>query len=104
MSNSTLILPKETAQALVDLTGEMRLDVALTTIMREYARQQLAELGNEMKKYERKYGMSFEAYRRIWNTEEREDDYTFEAENDYLLWEGAVTRHKRLSESFAWLP
>ena len=104
MSNSTVILPKETAQALVDLTGEMRLDVALTTIMREYARQQLAELGNEMKKYERKYGMSFEAYRRIWNTEEREDDYTFEAENDYLLWEGAVTRHKRLSESFAWLP
>lgn len=104
MSNSTLILPKETAQALVDLTGETRLDVALTTIMREYARQQLAELGDEMKKFERKYGMTFEAYRRIWNTEEREDDYTFEAENDYLMWEGAVTRYKRLSKSFAWLP
>ncbi len=104
MSNSTLILPKETAQALVDLTGETRLDVALTTIMREYARQQLAELGGELQKFERKYGMSFEAYRRIWNTEEREDDYTFEAENDYLMWEGAVTRYKRLSDSFAWLP
>jgi hypothetical protein len=48
--------------------------------------------------------MSFEAYSRIWNTEEREDHYTFDAENDYLMWEGAVTRHKRLSESFAWLP
>ncbi len=104
MSNSNLILPKETAQALVDLTGEPRIDAALTLIMREYARQQLAKLGDELQEFERKYGMSFEAYRRIWNTEEKEDHYTFEAENDYLMWEGAVTRHKRLSESFAWLP
>jgi hypothetical protein len=104
MSNSTLILPKETAQALVDLTGETRIDTALTMIMRAYARQQMAKLEDELQRFERKYGMSFEAYSRIWNTEEREDHYTFDAENDYLMWEGAVTRHKRLSESFAWLP
>ncbi len=104
MSNGTLVLPKETAQALVDLTGETQVDTALTVIMREYARQQLAKLQTELQEFERKYGMSFEAYRRIWNSENREDHYTFEAENDYLMWEGAVTRHKRLSKSFAWLP
>jgi len=104
MSNSTMVLPKETAQLLVDLTGEARVDVALTMIIREYARQQLTKLGNELQKFERKYGMSFEAYRHIWNADDNEDHYTFEAEDDYLMWEGAVTRHKRLSDNFAWLP
>ncbi len=104
MSNNILVLPKETAQALVDLTGETRIDAALTLLMREYARQQLTNLKNELQKFERKYGMSFEAYRQIWNSEEKDEHYTFEAENDYLMWEGAVTRHKRLNESFAWLP
>ena len=104
MLDSTMVLPKETAQVLVDLTGEARVDTALTMIIREYARQQLAKLGVELQKFERKYGMPFEAYRHIWNTEENEAHYTFEAEDDYLMWEGAVTRHKRLSENFAWLP
>ncbi len=98
MSTSTMVLPKETAQALVDLTGEARVDAALTIIIREYARQQLDNLGAELQKFERKYGMSFEAYRQIWNTEEKEAHYTFEAEDDYLMWDGTVTRHKRLSK------
>lgn len=37
MSDQTMILPKETAQALVDLTGEVRLDAALTLVMRDNA-------------------------------------------------------------------
>jgi len=48
--------------------------------------------------------MTFEAYRRIWENEDRSEHYTFEAENDYLMWEGFATRRKRLIESFAWLP
>ncbi len=104
MSTNTVVLPKETAQALVDLTGEARVDAALTMVIREYARQQLENLDSELQKFERKYGMSFEVYYQIWNTEEKEEHYTFEAEDDYLMWEGMVTRHKRLSESFAWLP
>jgi len=104
MSDTTMVLPKETAQALVDLTGELRVDAALTMIIREYARQKLAELGAELRQFESKYGMSFEAYHHIWETEDRPEHYTFEAEDDYLMWEGIVTRHKRLSENFAWLP
>lgn len=104
MSDSTMILPKETAQALVDLTGEVRVDAALTMIIRDYARQKLAELEAGLRQFEDKYGMSFEAYRHIWETEDRPEDYTFKAEDDYLMWEGLVTRYKRLRGSFAWLP
>ncbi len=104
MSETTMILPKETAQALIELTGEVRVDAALTLIMRDYARQKLADLEAGLRQFERKYGMPFEAYRRIWESEDRPEQYSFEAEDDYLMWEGLVTRYQRLSESFAWLP
>ena len=104
MSDATMILPKETAQALVDLTGEVRVDAVLTMVIRDYARQKLADLETGLRRFERKYGMSFEAYHRIWESEDRPEHYTFEAEDDYLMWEGLVTRRNRLVESFAWLP
>ncbi|MFZ5911178.1 MAG: hypothetical protein ACOYYU_14290 [Chloroflexota bacterium] len=104
MSDTPMILPKETAQALVDLTGEVRVEAALTRIIREYARQRLTELEAEMRRFENKYGMTFEAYRRLWETEDRSEHYTFEAEDDYLVWEGVATRRKRLIDRFAWLP
>ena len=104
MPEATMILPKETAQALVDLTGETRVDAALILVIRDYARQKLADLDNGLRQFERKYGMSFEVYRKIWENEDREEDYTFETEDDYLMWEGLVTRRNRLVGSFAWLP
>ena len=100
MSDTPMILPKETAQALVDLTGEVRVEAALMTIIREYARQKLAELEAGLRQFESKYGMSFEDYRYIWKSEDKPEHYTFEAEDDYLMWEGIVTRRKRLVESF----
>ena len=104
MLDAPMILPKETAQTLIDLTGEIRVETALTTIIREYARQKLNELEVGLKQFEKKYGMVFEDYRRIWENEDRPEHYSFEAEDDYLMWEGFVTRRKRLLKSFAWLP
>ncbi|RLT41003.1 MAG: hypothetical protein DWI57_07590 [Chloroflexi bacterium] len=103
MSEKTMILPKETAQALVDLTGEVRLDAALTMVMRDYARQKIVELEAGMRQYEQKYGMSFEAYRHIWETEDSPEHYSYAAEDDYLLWEGLVTRRTRLAGSTEFL-
>ena len=68
------------------------------------ARQKLMELETGLRQFEAKYGMSFETYRRLWESEDRPEYYTFEAENDYLMWEGLVTRRNRLTGSFAWLP
>lgn len=104
MSDTTMMLPKETAQAIVDLTGEARVDAALTMMIRDYARQKLADLDAGLRQFERKYGMSFDAYRQLWESEDRPEHYTFEAEDDYLMWEGLATRRNRLRGSFAWLP
>ncbi len=104
MSEAAVVLPKETMRALTELTGEARTDVALTLMMRDYARQKLAEIDAILRRYEEKYGMPFEAYKQIWETEDREGHYAYQAEWDYLEWESLVTRRRRLMESFAWLP
>jgi len=104
VSETTVVLPKETAQVLVELTGEARSDVALMLILRDYVRHKLTEIEAALCQYEEKYNMPFAAYKRIWETENREEHYTYEAEQDYLEWEALVTRHKRLMKSFAWLP
>jgi len=62
------------------------------------------ELEATIKQFEQKYGMAFEAYKRIWETEEREEDYSYEREQDFLEWEALVTRYARLEFSFAWMP
>jgi len=104
MTEATVVLPKETMRVLTELTGEARSDVALTLMMRDYARQKLAEINATLRRYEEKYGMPFEAYKQIWETEDREEHYAYQTEWDYLEWESLVTRRKRLMESFAWLP
>ena len=104
MSTVTMVLPKETGKILAALTGEASSDAALALILRDYTRHKLAEIETALHRYEEKYVMSFEAYKRIWETEDHEEHYTYEAEQDYLEWEALITRRKRLAESFTWLP
>lgn len=104
MAEPMLVLPKETMRILTALTGEARSDVALTLLIRDYARYKLDEIKDALRHFEEKYGMTFEEYKEIWETEDREEHYTHEAEQDYLEWEALVTRRKRLEESLAWLP
>jgi hypothetical protein len=96
VAETTVGLPKETTRALKELTGEARTDVALMLMMRDYARQKLAEIDAALHRYEEKYGMPFEEYKQIWETEDREEHYTHQTEWDYLEWEALVTRRKRL--------
>ena len=100
MAEAAIVLPKETTLVLTELTGEARTDVALTLMMRDYARQKLAEIDAALHRYEEKYRMSFEAYKRIWETEDREEHYAYQTEWDYLEWESLVTRRKQLIGSF----
>ncbi len=104
MAGRAVVLPKETTKALTDLTGESRADVALTLVIRDYARHKLVEIESALQRYEEKYKMPFETYRKIWEGEGREEHYAYEAEQDYLEWEALVTRQERLTEAFAWLP
>ena len=100
---STLMLPKGTAQALRELTGETRPDAALLLVLRDALAYRLEQIKKETHAFETKYGMAFDEYRQRWEAEDRPEDYSWEAERDYLEWEALVTRKRRLEDTYAWL-
>jgi hypothetical protein len=100
---STVVLPREMSRALMDLTGEPRPDVALILLVREYSRYKMAEIDESIRQLEEKYGMDFDAYRQLWETEDDPAHYHYAAEQDYLEWDALVARRCRLEASFAWL-
>ncbi|GFP22179.1 hypothetical protein HKBW3S06_01406 [Candidatus Hakubella thermalkaliphila] len=100
---STLMFPKGTVQALRDLTGESRPDAALLLVLRDAVTYRLEQIEAELDAFGAKYGMSFDEYRRLWESEDRDEHYRWEAERDYLEWEALVTRKRRLEDVYGWL-
>ncbi|MCE7938291.1 hypothetical protein DCC79_07210 [bacterium] len=98
-----ITLPKRTERALHELTGEARPEVALILVMRDAVAYRIQQLNEGLAAFEAKYGMSWDAYRERWQDETREQDYAWEAEHDYLEWEGMVTRKRRLEDAYGWL-
>jgi hypothetical protein len=97
------MLPKETVEALRDLTGESRPDVALLLVLRDAVAYRLEQIETELEAFEEKYSLSFDEYRQRWESEDRDEDYRWEAEQDYLEWEALITRRRRLEEANRWL-
>jgi hypothetical protein len=100
---SALVLPKETAAALREVTGEARPDVALLLVLRDAVAHRLEQVEDGLAQFEAKYGMDFDSYREHWESEEDEDLYRWEAEHDYLEWEALATRKNRLEDVAQWL-
>jgi len=98
-----ITLPKRTEHALRELTGEARPDVALVLVMRDAVAYRIQRLDEGLTAFEAKYGMTWDAFRDRWQDETREQDYAWEAERDYLEWEGMVTRRQRLDDVYGWL-
>ncbi len=98
---TTVLLPKQTTQVLRDLTGEVRPEAALLLVLRDAFAYHLEQLQQQLQTFEHKYGMSFEEYRQRWESIDQPDDYTWEAERDYLEWEALFTRKQRLEKSYS---
>jgi hypothetical protein len=101
---STLMIPKSTAQILRDLTGEPRPDAALLLVLQDARLYRLEQIEADLRSLESKYGMTFEEYRQRWEREDRDEDYHWEVEQDYLRWEALVTQKRRLEGMPTWLP
>ena len=95
----TLALPKSTAQLLTELTGDPRPETALLIILRDAIAHRLERVEAGLRDYEAKYGMPFDEYKHLWETEDRPEHYSYEAETDYLEWEALVTRKKRIDKA-----
>lgn len=101
---SALTLPKNTARILHDLTGEERPDMALRLVLQDSIEHRLAQIENSQQEFRKKYGMSFDEYCQRWETDDRDEDYSWESERDYLEWEALITRKRRLEAASNWLP
>ena len=97
-----LQIPKTTTLLLTELTGEPRPEAALLLVLKDAIAYRLEKIAAGLSAYEDKYGMSFDEYKRLWETEDRPEHYTYEAEIDYLEWEALGTRQKRLEGVYAW--
>jgi len=97
------VLPRGTARALQDLTGEPRPDVALLLVLRDALAYRLGQMETGLQALEKKYGTTFDKHRKRWEIEDHDDDYRWEAERDYLEWEALVIRKRRLEDVYSWL-
>jgi len=100
---SVLVLPKTTAQALRELTGESRPDAALMLVMQDARSYRLEQVAAGLRALEAKYGTTFEEYRKRWEDEDRDEDYGWDAEQDFLTWEALTTQQRRLEGMSPWL-
>ena len=51
---------------------------------------------------EAKYGTTFEEYRKRWEDEDRDEDYGWDTEQDFLTWEALTTQQRRLEGMSPW--
>ena len=99
----TTAVPKVTLQALTELTGEPRFEVALTIALRDAVEHRLEKIEEAIRNYEEKYGLSFEQFQARGQNQEIPDQFSYRVESDYLEWEGLVSRKKKLEKIHQWL-
>ncbi len=91
-------ISKPIHKILADLTGETRFDDALYLATRDLVRLKLREAEEQRKRFEKRYQMDFEVFKRAWNDGQIPNKQSYEVERDYWEWEAAVTDEKRLRE------
>lgn len=86
------------------LTGQERFDIALHLATKDLLQLKLNAVQHLIRKYEARYGMSFERFRDAWENDNVPNRYSYEVEKDYWEWEAAQTDKERLQEMVAEIP
>ena len=100
----TETISKPLYKILTELTGEERFDVALHLATKDLVRLKLQDAEQQIKTYEKRYGMPFEQFQQAWEKDQIADKYSYEVEKDYWEWEAAQTDLSRLREMLETLP
>lgn len=92
-----------TLKALIEYTGEHRLDTAVQTALRDAVQGKLDHLEREIKRFEERYGRTFVEFDRAFQRAEIPDASSYDIERDYLEWEGLISRKKRTEKIARWI-
>jgi hypothetical protein len=80
------------SKALLDITGEPKLEIAILEILKDAVEHRIEKIESEIKHFEEKYHLPFEKFKEKFDREEVPEPYSYDAERDYLEWEGLVSR------------
>ena len=91
-SDSTIALSPRAGALLAELTKTPDLDTALWKVLLEYMELKIGHLKQQIRAFEAKWGMGFEAFsRRTKSGGLNSGAYTYEIERDFWEWEKAET-------------
>lgn len=96
-------LSKSTLRALADITGETRLETAISSTLRDALEHRIEAVEKGMKSFEKKYEMNFSQFKKNWQEGGIKNKFSHSVEKDYIEWETLATRMKRLKEASRWL-
>ena len=96
-------MAEDIAKLAQEVTMKKTAEEALITILKNYLEKKITECEDEIRIYEKKYGMNFEEFEKkikdIKFLTKLEKKYgTIEVENDYFNWSGTVTDIQYLRE------
>ena len=98
-----LPISKFALKALIELTGQPQLDVAILVMLQDAIEHRLEKINVDLEAYERRYGMSFREFEAQGQSGELTDSFSYEVEKDYFEWDSRVPRKRKLEETYRWL-
>ncbi len=98
-----MMIPKSTLKALIEVTGQPELNVAVLVMLRDAIEHRLEKIQVALRAYEEKYGMTFGEFEAAGKRGELPDRFSQEVEEDYFEWDSLVTRQRKLEEILQWL-
>ena len=96
-------IPKQTKKILADITGESRLNVAISMTLKDAAKYRLSEINKRIKKFNEKYKIDFDKFEKLWKEGKIKDKFSYNVEKDYLEWDSLVTRKNKLERILKWM-
>ena len=99
MALPELILPKKTALALYELTGEPRPDLALILVMADARAYRLEKIEAEIQRLRGQVWHELREYRPRFEADDTDEGRSWEVERDFLEWEGLVMSKESLEST-----
>lgn len=92
------------SKALLDITGEAKPEIAIFEILKDAIEHRIEKIESEMASYANKYRMSFEEFRRSFESKDNPDSFSYKMESDFFEWEGLVARLSKYKSILSTLP
>jgi len=93
---SVIEIDGEIYRALVESFGEEELKERVSELLISAIEKRLEEFSREILRFERKYGVTFEEFEKMWDSDRIKNKHSHEVEGDFIDWEILEMEKKEL--------